>query len=59
MKRQLPPAALTSVNSLRSIIRKDEDTAVAVDDCRNVNSCQQDASDKFADTESPVLSLHV
>jgi hypothetical protein len=48
MRRQSPPAALTFVSSLTSIIRKDEYITIAVDDCRNVNSRQQDASNKFA-----------
>jgi hypothetical protein len=43
MRRRSPPAALISVSSLTSIIRKDEYIAIAVDDCRNVNSRQQDA----------------
>jgi hypothetical protein len=41
-------AALTSVSSFTSIIRKDEYIAITVDDCRNVNSRQQDATNKFA-----------
>jgi hypothetical protein len=47
MRRPSPPAALTSLNSLTSIIRKDEYIAIAVDDCRNVNSRQQDASNSL------------
>ena len=39
------------------IIRKDEYIAIAVDDCRNVNARQQDASNRFADTESSISSI--